>query len=81
MRLRMSEWVEEPQNAKTPEVACAGIDWWTHQPLTYDVSHSDGLFLIDARGHERFATISSPNVGGHLEPALSNLLGQQGRQK
>jgi protein SCO1/2 len=65
---------------KTPEATPPGIDWWTHQPLTYDVSHSDGFFLIDARGHERFATIATPDVGGQLKPALSNLLGEQGHQ-
>ena len=65
---------------KTPVATPPGIDWLTHQPLTYDVSHSDGFFLIDARGHERFATIATPDVGGQLKPALSNLLGEQGHR-
>ena len=38
-----------------PEEQPAKIDWYTGTPLTYDVDHTDGYFLIDGSGHERFS--------------------------
>ena len=29
----------------------APLDWWTHQPETYDVGHTDALFILDPDGH------------------------------
>jgi cytochrome oxidase Cu insertion factor (SCO1/SenC/PrrC family) len=57
--------VEEEQPAK--------IDWWTAQPLAYDVDHTDGYILIDGSGHERFVDASAPNIPG-LPPKLKALL-------
>jgi cytochrome oxidase Cu insertion factor (SCO1/SenC/PrrC family) len=57
--------VEEEQPAK--------IDWWTGQPLTYDVDHTDGYILIDGSGRERFVDASAPNIPG-LSPKLKALL-------
>ncbi len=56
----------------------APIDWWTHQPETYDVGHSDGLFFLDAQGHERIAVVGIPDVGGSLDPTLTSMLDAQG---
>ncbi len=64
---------------KVPEASPAGVDWWTHQPLTYDVDHSDGFIVIDQRGHERFTTPNQPDIGGRLKPALSRLLDGTGQ--
>ncbi len=58
----------------------APIDWWTHQPETYDVGHSDGLFFLDPQGHERIAIVGIPDVGGTLNSTLTSLLDQQGLQ-
>jgi protein SCO1/2 len=56
-------------------------DWWTHQPLTYDVNHTDGFFIIDPAGHERFATAATPDVTSHQLPAALNaMLNTQGMQ-
>jgi protein SCO1/2 len=63
-----------------PEASPPGIDWWTHQPLTYDVDHSDGFIVLDQQGHERFTTPNQPDVGGRLKPTLSRLLDATGRQ-
>jgi len=63
---------------QVPEGNPPGIDWMTHQPLTYDVDHSDGFVLIDASGVERFATAAMPTTCGHLAPVLRGLLDQQG---
>jgi protein SCO1/2 len=54
-------------------------DWLTHRPLTFDVSHTDGLFLLDARGHERIVDVGMPDVGGHVSRVLRGLLNKQGR--
>jgi protein SCO1/2 len=56
-----------------PEEQPAKIDWWTGQPLTYDVDHSDGYVLIDASGRERFVDASAPDIPG-LSPKLKALL-------
>ena len=57
------------------------LDWWTHQPLTYDVNHTDGFFIIDPSGHERFATAATPDVTSHKLPAALNaMLDTQGEQ-
>jgi protein SCO1 len=57
-----------------PEEQPPKLDWWTGKPLTYDVDHTDGYFLIDARGRERFSTSNPPNLHGRLDRALSGLL-------
>ena len=64
---------------RIPEGSPPATDWWTGQPLTYDINHSDGFALIDAKGSERFETVAPATTGGNLSPALSNLLDAQGR--
>ncbi len=59
--------------AKVPEDAPAKIDWWTGQPLSYDVVHTDGYILIDPSGRERFVDASAPDLPG-LSPKLKSLL-------
>ncbi|MGA8726260.1 MAG: SCO family protein [Acidimicrobiales bacterium] len=61
-----------------PEDDPPGIDWWTHQPLTYDVDHSDGYTLIDPSGVERFETGASPDFSGGLSPTLRRFLSPHG---
>ncbi|HVB94913.1 MAG TPA: SCO family protein [Acidimicrobiales bacterium] len=66
---------------KVPEGSPPQLDWWTHQPLTYDVNHSDGYVLIDPQGHERFATAAAPDVTSHTLPkALDQMLNDQGQR-
>jgi protein SCO1/2 len=60
-----SQIVPEEQPPKT--------DWWTGQPLTYDVDHTDGYILIDANGRERFVDASAPHIPD-LSPKLRSLL-------
>jgi protein SCO1 len=64
-----------------PEDDPPGIDWWTHQPLTYDVNHSDGYTLIDPAGVERFETGASPEYSGGLSPTLRHFLSPDGRSE
>ena len=54
-----------------PEEQPAKIDWWTGQPLTYDVNHTDGYFLIDAAGHERFSDSNPPEPPRSSRPRSS----------
>jgi len=61
-----------------PEEQPPKLDWWTGKPLTYDVNHTDGYFLIDASGHERFSDSNPPNLGGHLDKKLTGLLNAGG---
>ena len=61
-----------------PEDQPAKIDWLTGKPLTYDVNHTDGYFLIDPSGDERFSDSNAPNLHGHLDKKLTSLLNEGG---
>jgi protein SCO1/2 len=61
-----------------PEEQPAKIDWYTGTPLTYDVDHTDGYFLLDPTGHERFSDSNPPDLYGHLSKKLSGLLNAGG---
>lgn len=61
-----------------PEEQPAKIDWYTGTPLTYDVDHTDGYFLIDASGHERYSDSNPPDLHGQLDQKLKGLLNAGG---
>lgn len=61
-----------------PEEQPPKIDWFTGQPLTYDVDHTDGYILIDTSGRERFVDATAPNEKGQLDPKLRGLLDEGG---
>lgn len=50
-------WKKVPQDSPPPK------NWRTGQPLTYDIEHSDALFLLKD-GHERYVFTGA----GHVEP-------------
>lgn len=50
-------WKKVPQDSPAPK------NWRTGRPLTYDVEHSDELFLLQ-NGHERYVFTGA----GHVEP-------------
>ena len=64
---------------RVPEGEPPDIDWLTHRPETFDVQHTDGLFIIGPGGRERVADTGMPNVHGQLSRALRHLLDAQGR--
>ncbi len=68
-------WVVQRVAEETPP----SIDWWTKQPLTYDVNHSDGFVLLDRHGDEIFSTAAAPDFHGTLDPTLHGFLSEQGR--
>jgi cytochrome oxidase Cu insertion factor (SCO1/SenC/PrrC family) len=61
-----------------PEQQPPKADWWTGQPLTYDVAHTDGYILVGADGRERFVDASAPDMARRLSPALTHLLDDGG---
>ena len=50
------------------------IDWETGKRYTYDVDHSNLVYLLDATGHARLLTAGLPNLHGALGPKLRSLL-------
>jgi len=58
----------------------APIDWYTHQPETYDVNHTPVLLFIDASGHERIVLVGTADLGGQLAPSLKAMLNDTGLQ-
>ena len=65
---------------KVPETDPEARDWWTGQPLTYDVDHTNGFILIDPAGNERFLTTDLPFLHGQLPAGLRGLLDSLGIQ-
>ncbi len=65
---------------KIPEPSPPAIDYLTHQPLTYDILHSDGFAVLDGSGHERFATGAPASFHGTLPRPLYRFLDPLGRQ-
>jgi protein SCO1 len=63
-----------------PEEQPPKTDWYTGQPLTYDVDHTDGYILISPSGRERFVDAAAPNEKGALDPRLRGLLDDGGLQ-
>jgi protein SCO1/2 len=58
---------------RTKEPKRAAIDWWTHKPLTYDVTHQDALIFLNSAGQQRFIVDSAPEVkaGSDQQPPKS----------
>ncbi len=63
---------------QVPEDNPPSIDWLTHQPLTYDINHSDGYVLVTPAGHIVFANAAAPAFHGTLPPTLRRFLSSQG---
>lgn len=66
----------QPIDTSTEE---APLDWMTHQPLAYDVVHSDGFNIIDAKGAEKFISGAPPAFHGTLPSQLNGFLSEEGR--
>jgi cytochrome oxidase Cu insertion factor (SCO1/SenC/PrrC family)/thiol-disulfide isomerase/thioredoxin len=65
---------------RAPQGNPPDVDWLTHRPESFDVQHTDALFLIDPSGQERIADDGMPQIAGRLPAALQTLLNDQGRQ-
>lgn len=66
---------------KVPEDGPPPRDWLTGRPLTYDVTHSDQVFFLDASGHQRFVLDGAPYVarGAPLPPTIRSFMSGRGR--
>jgi cytochrome c biogenesis protein CcmG/thiol:disulfide interchange protein DsbE len=64
--------------ARVPQGKPPDIDWLTGKPETFDVDHTDGVFMIDPAGQERIVDEGMPDVGGRLPAGLHKLLNDQG---
>jgi protein SCO1/2 len=51
---------------RVPDKAPGPRDWLTDHRLTYDVTHSDEVFFLDATGQERFLLEGAP----HISPGI-----------
>ncbi len=56
------------------------VDWMTGKPETFDVNHTDAVFILDPAGQELIADEGMPLVNGALPAALRELLNDKGRQ-
>jgi protein SCO1 len=55
-------------------------NWRTGKPLTYDIQHSDEVFFLDRRQHERFVLEGPPYTqSGSVPATLRKFLNDQGR--
>jgi cytochrome oxidase Cu insertion factor (SCO1/SenC/PrrC family)/thiol-disulfide isomerase/thioredoxin len=64
--------------SRVPQGKPPDIDWMTHKPETFDVQHTDALFLLDPANQERIVDEGMPQVSGGLSPALRGLLSDEG---
>lgn len=64
---------------RVPQGLPPDVDWWTHRPETFDVTHTDGVFVIDPAGHWRVAVPGMPITSGRLPRRLASLLNENGR--
>ena len=53
-------------------------DWMTGKPETFDVDHTDAVFVIDPAGQERIVDEGMPEIDGNLPASLHKLLSEQG---
>ena len=65
---------------KVPDGRPAPRDWLTGKPLTYDLTHSDELFFIDADSRERFLLEGAPHLapGAPIPAKLSQFMDATG---
>jgi protein SCO1/2 len=55
-------------------------DWLTGKPITYDVDHSDGFFVLDGQHRVKFISGLAPRFVGALAKALKGYLTADGLQ-
>jgi cytochrome c biogenesis protein CcmG/thiol:disulfide interchange protein DsbE len=54
------------------------LDWMTHKSETFDVEHTDAVFIIDPAGQERVEDEGMPKLTGRLSTQLRLLLDDNG---
>ncbi len=65
---------------RSPDKPPYPMDWLTGQPLTYDVTHQNVVFVIDGEGKERWLTVGTAATdGAQPPPTLDAFLNSEGR--
>ena len=69
------------QQVKDPATG-APRDWLTGKPLTYDIFHSDEVFFLDGRLHERFILEGPPHLdsAAQIPSTLGTFMDAQGHR-
>jgi protein SCO1 len=65
---------------RVPQGNPPDVDWMTGKPESFDVAHTDAVFILDPAGQELIADEGMPQVNGALSVTLRKLLNDQGRQ-
>jgi protein SCO1/2 len=65
---------------RVPQGNPPDVDWMTGKPETFDVEHTDAVFIIDPAGQERIVDEGMPQANGALSASLRKLLNDQGRR-
>lgn len=55
-------------------------NWQTGKPYTFDIDHSDNVFVLGPSGDERALAQANADVAGKLLKALAKLLSNEGRK-
>lgn len=65
-----------------PDTPPAPKNWRTGLPLTYDITHTDGVFFLGPQSKERFLLAGTPHLaaGTTLPKTLTGFLSAEGRQ-
>jgi cytochrome c biogenesis protein CcmG, thiol:disulfide interchange protein DsbE len=74
---KLWDWFGVQYN-RVPEGKPADPDWWTHQPLKFDINHTDAVYVIDPHGYLRVANDGMPKLQGKLSERLRSLLDAEG---
>ena len=65
---------------RQPEASPPAIDWWTGHKLTYDIGHTNVLFVIDPGGTERYVVTGPAKTSpASLAIPLDGFLSDEGR--
>jgi cytochrome oxidase Cu insertion factor (SCO1/SenC/PrrC family)/thiol-disulfide isomerase/thioredoxin len=63
---------------RVPQGKPPDVDWMTGKPETFDVDHTNAVFIIDPAGQERIVDEGMPDVSGTLPAGLHKLLNEEG---
>jgi protein SCO1/2 len=55
-------------------------NWQTGKPYTFDIDHSDNVFVLNTSGNERALVQANADTSGRLPKALAKLLSEDGRK-
>lgn len=64
---------------RAPQGTPADQDWMTGRAESFDVKHTDAMFIVDPQGHWRVAAVGMPSTGGRLSVPLRRLLNGEGQ--